>query len=91
MDTNLYNKIKGLILIKLMNRNMWMHKHTNINNIPKGLDPKLKQSKEMKKAINDLIKKGWLITKPTHYGLEVSLNIKKKKEIEEFIEKRLED
>ena len=86
MDIRLYNKIKRLVLIKLFNRKMWMYKHTNINNIPKGLDPKLKQSKEMKKVINDLIKGNWLIVKPTHYGLEISLNIKNKKEIEEFIE-----
>lgn len=89
MDENLYNHIKGLILIKLMNRNMWEHKHTSINNISKGLDPQLKGTREMKRAINDMIKEGWLHPKPTHYGLELSLNIKKKKNIEDFIEKNL--
>jgi hypothetical protein len=32
-----------------------------------------------------MIRDGFLLTKPTNYGLEVSLNIRRKKEIEEFI------
>ena len=89
MDEELCNHIKGLILIKLMNRNVWEHKHTSISNITKGLDPQLRGTREMKRAIDDLIRAGWLHSKPTHYGLELSLNVKNKKEIEDFIEKNL--
>ena len=64
---------------------MWMHKHTNINNLPKGLSNSLKSSKDVRKAIDELLKDDFLLSKPTHYGLEVSLNPKKKKEIEELI------
>ena len=39
-------------------------------------------------VIEGLVKSNLIISKPTNYGLEVSLNIKKKREIEEFIEKR---
>ena len=35
-----------------------------------------------------MLKQGFLLAKPTNYGLEVSLNIKKKKEIEGFIEEK---
>ncbi len=63
---------------------MWLHKHTSIHNLPKGLSNELRASKEVRKAIDDLIKEQILLTKPTHYGLEVSLNPKKIKEIEEL-------
>jgi len=62
-----------------------MHKHTNINNLPKGLNNQLRSSKKVKKVIDNLLKESLLLSKPTHYGLEVSLNPKKKKEIEDLI------
>jgi len=36
-----------------------------------------------------LIKNKWILSKPTFYGLELSLNIDKKKEIEDYIERNL--
>lgn len=78
--------IKKFIVRKLYRKKMWMHKHTNINNLPKGLSNELRGSKEVKKAIADLLKEQILLSKPTHYGLEVSLNTKKIIEIEELIE-----
>lgn len=80
--------IKRFILRKLTRHRMWMHKHTSIHNLPKGLPDYLRGRKEVKKAIEELLKQGFLLSKPTNYGLEVSLNIQKKKEIEEFIERR---
>ena len=77
--------IKRFILKKLYTKRMWLHKHTNINNLPKGLSNSIRNSKEVKKVIEELIKESLLLTKPTHYGLEISLNIKKKKEIEGII------
>jgi len=74
--------IKKFIVRKLYRKRMWMHKHTNINNLPKGLSNELRSSKQVKKAIESLLKEGILLSKPTHYGLEVSLNINKKREIE---------
>jgi len=78
--------IKKFIVRKLYRKRMWLHKHTNINNLPKGLSNELKVSKQIKKAIGDLLKEGILLSKPTHYGLEVSLNPKKVKEIEELVD-----
>ena len=82
-------KIKLHILKKLFDQRCWMHKHFNINNISQGLPPHARDSRIIKKAVDDLIKNKWLLSKPTHYGLELSLNIDKKKEIEEYIEKNL--
>lgn len=77
--------IKRFILRKLVRHRIWMHKHTSIHNLPKGLPDYLRSKREVKKIIESMLKEGFLLSKPTHYGLEVSLNIKKKKEIEEFI------
>lgn len=78
--------IKKFIIRKLYRQKTWMHKHTSIHNLPKGLPNELRSRKEVKKAIEELLKERMLLSKPTHYGLEVSLNIEKKKEIEELIE-----
>ncbi len=78
--------IKRFIVRKLYRKRMWLHKHTNINNLPKGLPNKLRDSKQVKKAIEELLKAEILLAKPTHYGLEVSLNPKKTKEIEEVVD-----
>lgn len=84
MEEN-YTEIKRFILRKLVRKRMWMHKHTSIHNLQKGLPDRLRSSKEVRKVINDLLKEGFLLSKPTNYGLEVSLNIKKKEEIMNFI------
>lgn len=77
--------IKRFILRKLVRHRIWMHKHTSIHNLPKGLPDYLRGRKEVRKVVERLLKEGWLLSKPTNYGLEVSLNIKKKKEIEGFV------
>ncbi|MEK6893108.1 MAG: hypothetical protein AABX07_02800 [Nanoarchaeota archaeon] len=85
MDKEIERNIKRFILRKLVRHRMWMHKHTSIHNLPKGLPDYLRNKKEVRKAIDQLLKDSLLISKPTNYGLEVSLNIQKKKEIEDFV------
>ena len=84
-EENIENNIKRFILRKLVRHRMWMHKHTSIHNLAKGLPDWLRSKKEVKKVIEELLKQGFLLSKPTNYGLEISLNIRKKKEIEDFI------
>ena len=83
------DKFKLHILKKLFDQRCWMHKHFSINNIPQGLPSHARDSKIIKKAIDELIKSNWILSKQTFYGLELSLNINKKKDIEEYIEKNL--
>ncbi len=85
MGEKIEDDIKRFILRKLVRHRIWMHKHTSIHNLPKGLPDYLRNTKEVRKVIDNLLKDGFLLSKPTHYGLEVSLNIRKKKEIEDFI------
>ena len=83
------DKFKLHILKKLFDQRCWMHKHFSINNIPQGLPSHARDSKIIKKAVDELIKSNWILSKQTFYGLELSLNINKKKDIEEYIEKNL--
>ncbi|MFH1452062.1 MAG: hypothetical protein ABIF88_02720 [archaeon] len=77
--------IKRFILRKLLRKRMWMHKYTSIHNLSKGLPESFRGGKDSKKAIEELLKSGLLISKPTNYGLEVFLNIKKKVLIEGIV------
>lgn len=76
-------KIKKFIIKKLFQHGYWGKRHTSINNLPKGLPGHVKGY--AKKVVKDLIKEKILLAKPTSYGLEVSLNHEKKKEIMKFV------
>lgn len=71
------------ILDKFARHGWWKAKHTSFDSISKGAP------QHMRAKINDaakyLIKENFLIRKPTGYGLEVSLNFQKKKEIFQII------
>lgn len=84
-----YEQIKAHILKKLFDMRCWMGKHTSIHNMQKGLPGHARDSKVITKVVNELISKEWILSKPTHYGLELSLSIKKKKDIEDYLEKQL--
>ena len=64
--------IKIEILRKML-RHRWIGgKHTSIDNIPKGFPQHEKQN--VVDVTKLLIKEGFILHKPTHYGEEVSLN-----------------
>ena len=56
--------------------------HTSFDNLPKGFPKHLRG--EVKKVARELVKAGLLLSKPTSYGMEVSLNVKMKEEIEKL-------
>ena len=76
--------LKKIILKKLYRHRVIGGKHTAIENLTHGL-PKHLVGKA-KDAVNELIKGGFILQKPTSYGLQVSLNPEKIKEIENIIE-----
>jgi hypothetical protein len=85
MDKKIGEDIRRFILRKMLRKRMWVHKHTSIHNLPKGLPDNLRSKREVRKVIDKLVREQILLSKPTNYGLEVSLNIKKKKQIEDFV------
>ena len=78
------NEIKGKILHKLTRLGKFEHSHTSIDNLPKGFPSDIRG--KVKDMIKELKKEGILLSKPTSYGEEVSINVKKKEEIMHYIE-----
>ena len=85
MEEEIEKEIKWFILSKMVRHRWWNHKHTSIHNLPKGLPDYLRGKKEVNRTIDNLLKQGFLMSKPTNYGLEVSLRMEKKKEIDAFM------
>lgn len=81
------DKIKATILYHLRRRKVIGNVHTHYDGLRRGFPSHL--GKEVEKVGKELIKQGYIITKPTSYGLQVSLNKGKLKETEEFILKVL--
>lgn len=76
-------EIPRALLRKLLYMGKWGGNHTGFDNLPKGFPKHLRGA--VKEVARELIKSGLLLTKPTSYGIEVSLNVKTKKEIEELL------
>ena len=75
--------IKAKLLFKLARKRKWGNSHTSIDNLKKGFKPH--NHFLVKKASEQLIKENLLFKKPTSYGLHVSLNHEKSKEIKQIV------
>jgi len=77
--------VRAWVLFKLLRHRHWGGKHTSFDNLPKGKPKHMVDG--IKRICKEMIKEGLLIAKPTHYGLEISLNPKEKRRIIEIISK----
>jgi hypothetical protein len=87
-------KIQAAILLKLYKRGNWGHSHTSFDNIKKGFNERdLGKGglKRVNKMTKELIRKRLIISKPTNYGLEISLNSGMNREICDIIEENFPD
>jgi len=80
-------KIKATILYHLRRKKVIGGVHTHFDTVTKGFPAHL--GKDIKKIAKELIKERFILTKPTSYGLQISLNKEKLREIEEDIKKVL--
>lgn len=76
-------QLKGFIVKKLFQHGYIGGRHTDIENLKKGLAGHVKG--DAKEAAKELIKEEILIPKPTSYGLHVSLNPHKREEIDKYL------
>jgi len=81
------DKIKATILYHLRRKKVIGGVHTPFDTLKKGFPSHL--GKNIEKLAKQLVKDGWMVAKPTSYGLQVSLNKERLNEIEEFILKIL--
>lgn len=72
-----HDQIRATILFKLHKRGNWGESHTAFDNIKKGFSDKdfgKHGAKVVDEIAKELVREGLIITKPTHYGRQVSLN-----------------
>jgi len=81
------DRIKATILYNLRRKKVIGGVHTHFDTLRRGFPSHL--GKDVTKIAKELIKRNWILMKPAPYGLQVSLNKNKLKEIEEFIKRIL--
>lgn len=81
--------VMRLLLIKLIKMDKWGGSHTSLRNISKGLPSRYystnKGVKLIKKAVRELVKRGFLLAKPSTGEIHISLNSGKAREIDDFL------
>jgi hypothetical protein len=82
-------ELEAMILHKLARRRKWGESHTAFENTAKGVPPHLKG--RIKDLTEGLIKKRFILQKPTNYGLQISLNVEKSYEIKAIIHRYFAD
>jgi len=75
--------IRRRILLKLFTHRIWGGKHTDYDLVPRSF-PK-DQWQDVRAELDQLIREGLIVTKPAHYGLQVSLNVRMKADIERIV------
>lgn len=81
------DKIKATILYHLRRKKVIGDVHTHFDTLKKGFPSHL--GKDINKIVKELNRQGFIITKPAPYGLQVSLNKEKIREVDEFIKRIL--
>lgn len=76
--------LKVIILRKLFRRRIIGGKHTAFEHVMSSIPSHLTGS--AKKVTEELIKEGLIMSKPTSYGLQISLNPERIEEIVQIIE-----
>jgi DNA-binding HxlR family transcriptional regulator len=87
MDFGDEDKVKATILYHLRRKKVIGGVHTHFDTLKRGFPAHL--GKIVSKAAKQLVNGGLILTKPTSYGLQVSLNKDRLSEIEGFIKRVL--
>jgi hypothetical protein len=80
--------IEKAILEKMYAHHFIGEKHTSADNVPKNFPKHMRG--EVKRALKNLTRQGYVIPKITSYGLEVSLNPRKIEEIKQIIKTQID-
>jgi hypothetical protein len=87
-------QIKAAILFKLHKRGNWGASHIAFDNLKKGFsdeDLGKHAAKRVDKLARELIRQGLIVTKPTHYGQQVSLNPREHESVIAFMKRYIPD
>ena len=89
MGENIRLILKAQILKKLRRHGYWGGRHTAFDELQKGLPSHLRG--EASDVAEELIKEDLLLDKPTGYGRHVSLNPRRKSDIDRIIKEVLKE
>ena len=84
--------LRAKLLFALARNRKWGGSHTTYENMFRQFKSEALGKAGLKNAKNvgeELMREGFIIKKPTHYGLQVSLNPKKADEIKKLIKDQL--
>lgn len=87
-------EIRARIILKLYKHGKWGASHTSFENLKKGFsmrDLGKGGAKRVDKIGKEMIKSGLILSKPTSYGLEISLNSQLSQEIMNLLRKVFPD
>ncbi len=77
-------EIKGKILHKMSRLGKFNASHTSVDNLPKGFPGH--EIGRVKDIVKQMKREGLLMSKPTSYGEEVSINLEKHSEVLRLID-----
>ena len=78
------DQLKSFIVKKLFYHGYIGGRHTDIENLKKGLPSHVRG--DVKDVAKELVKEEVLVSKPTSYGLQVSLNPRAKEKFQKYLE-----
>ena len=84
--------IRAKLLFSLARKRKWGGSHTAYENMLRQFKSEALEKaglKNVKNIAEELMKRGLILKKPTHYGLQVSLNPKKVEKIKRIIKEQL--
>lgn len=82
------DEVKSSILLKLHRRGNWGASHTALDNLQKGFrdaDLGKRGGRRVEKLARELVRRGWVLSHPTSYGAQISLNPRQSEEIMAFM------
>lgn len=86
------DEIRAELLFSLYRNRKWGESHTAYENLLKYFRSKAvgkHAMKNIKKLAEELVREGFILAKPTNYGLQISLNPRKADEIKKLIKEKL--
>ena len=86
------DEIRARLLFALARNRKWGGSHTAHENMFRQFKTEALGKaglKNVKNIAEELMREGFILKKPTHYGLQVSLNPKKSEEIKKLIKEKL--
>lgn len=87
LEGNHQEVLAAVLLNRLFMRGKWKAAHMPLDKLQRGVPGHLRG--DAKDVMKELIRENWVMSKPTSYGTEVSLNTKFRNEILSFIDEHL--